>query len=252
MTATAKSPPKKNTRKKASTTSKSSPQANSVKHFGNDPFTQDEAVRLIGSTESLEERTLLVLGFTTGMKITEIASLEPINFDFPRGIVRIWDRRKHHYRNVYLTDDTIGEIRLLIDTRSDNAGPRLFPHAVRTIESRFQKLTLSVFGKSRSWESVRRTYISTCAKVDLPVNIVVENTGETPANILKYYLTQPFTNARLKVNEIQLYPENQKILLKSDDLKRILERPYVEKLNRIISERDAVKKELDDMKMQTG
>lgn len=251
-TTTEKTQQKKTTRKKAAPTVKRKPRTSPSKDMGKDPFTQEEAVKLIDSTENLEERTLLVLGFTTGLKITEIASLEPINFDFPKGLVRIWDRRKHHYRNVYLTDDTIGEIRLLIDTRSDTAGPRLFPHTAKAVESRFQKLTLSVFGKSRSWESVRRTYISTCAAVDLPINIVAENTGETASSILKYYLAQPLTNARLKVNGVQLYPGNQTVPLKSDELKRILEKPYVEKLEKIFSERSAAKKEMDDLKMRTS
>lgn len=252
MNAPEKSASKRNNRKKTSTAVNSTPRTKTKNELGKDPFTQEEAVRLIDSTENLEERTLLVLGFTTGLKITEVASIEPINFDFTRGIVRIWDRRKHHYRTVHLTDDTIGEIRLLIDTRPDSAGPRLFPHAAKTIESRFQKLTLTVFGKSRTWESVRRTYISTCAKVDLPISIVVENTGETASSIVKYYLSQPMTNARLKVNGVELYPGNQKAPVKSDDLKRTLERPYVEKLEKMLSESRAAKRELDDLKMQTG
>lgn len=217
--------------RRGSSTKKTAPESSKI------PYSQSEAIKLLENTESVEERVLMFLGLTTGLRASEIISIEPINFDFSKGLLRIWDRRKHRYRTVYLADELISELRLLIDTKPDNSGPRLFPYTAKTIEARFQKRSLAVFGHSRSWEAVRRTYISVCARLDVPIGIVVENTGDPATTIVKYYLAQTVENPRPKVNSIQLYPGNIKTPLKSDELKRILEGPYVEKINSIMMER---------------
>lgn len=209
--------------------------------LGKEPLSGEEATKILNTLESTEERTLLLLGFNTGLRATEIASIEPINFEFNSGILRIWDKRKHLYRSVYLSDEVISEIRAFIDTKKESSGPRLFPYTARSIDAKFQKLTLRILGKSRSWESVRRTYIYTSAKLDIPIGIVVENTGEAASSIVKHYMEVPLVNARRMVNEAQLYPDSPRLMLKSDELKKILEKPYVEKIERIVSERNRLR-----------
>lgn len=246
--ATTKNKSKGTAARKGRPTTKSAPRKSKMElEIGREPLTQEEVIKLINSTDSLEERTILILGFTTGLKLLEILKLEPINFEFNNGIVKIWDKKRRLYRSVYLTDDTINEVRLFIDTRKDSAGPRLFPHTAKTIEGRFQRLTLKTLGKSRSWEAARRTYITVSARLDIPIRIVVENTGETATSVAKYYLNIPVNNARRKVNETPLYPESPKLMLKSDELKRILEGPYVEKMDRIFADSNKLRATLTDL-----
>ncbi len=248
LTATTNDQSKRRTTRKGSATVKSTPRRSKMElEIGREPLTQDEVIKLINSTENLEERTMLILGFTTGLKLSELLKLEPINFEFNNGIAKIWDKRRRLYRSVYLTDDTINELRLFIDTRKDSAGPRLFPHTAKTIEGRFQRLTLKALGKSRSWEAARRTYITVSAKLDIPIGIVVENTGESASSVAKHYLNIPVNNARRKVNETPLYPESPKLMLKSDELKRILEGPYVEKMDKIFADGNKVKASIADL-----
>lgn len=237
----------RSTKKKTTRTTNSQRKSKAERELGREPLLQEEVIKLVNSTETLEDRTLLVLGFTTGMKLSEIISLEPINFEFNNGVARIWDKKRRLYRSVYLTDETVNEIRVLIDTKKDSAGPRLFPYSAKTIEGKFQRHTLKILGKSRSWESVRRTYISISAKLDMPIKIVVENTGELPSAVVKYYMDIPVSNARRKVNETPLFPDSPQLMLKSDELKRILERPYVEKLDRIMADRSKLKATITDL-----
>ena len=208
-----------------------------VHEIGSDVLSQDDVARLVNSIENVEDRTLMILGFTTGMRASEIVSLEPINFEFGTGTVKIWDKRRRHYRTVFLTDTVIDEVRNLLDSMKESSGPRLFPYAAKVIEAKIQKYTLKITGKSRSWESVRRTYISTSARLDVPIKIVVDNTGELPSTIVKYYMATPVINARRKLNEAVLYPDSPRLMLKIDELKKILERPYVEIINKISSEK---------------
>ena len=215
--------------------------------LGTEPFTREQAIRLLNTADSMEERVLLLLGFNTGMSLAEIASLEPINFEFTNGLIKVWDRKKKHYRQVSVSDETTGEIRNLIDTHKDTAGPKLFLYSARTIEGKFQRHTLKVLGESRSWESVRWTYISISARLGIPIRIVVDNTGESPSAIVKYYIDCQLTNPRRIVNEIPLYPDSPKVKLKSDELKLILERPFVEKIDMIMSEKARLKYTVSDL-----
>ena len=237
---------KKGTSRPSSTKSSASPP-----ELGKNPFSQEEVLRLINSTESLEDRTLLLLGFNTGMKASEIISLEPINFEFANGIVKIWDRKGKYYRAVCITDELINEIRLFIDTRKESVGPKLFPFTSKTVEGRFQKHTLKTLGESRTWESLRRTYISMAAKLDYPIWMVINSTGESPSTIVKYYMEYPIANARRKVNELPLYPDSPKITIKTDELKSILERPYVEKMNQIISDRAKLRQAISEFRVES-
>ena len=212
--------------------------------FGNDPLSQEEVVKLLNSADNLEDRALLLLGFNTGLKVPEILSIEPINFEFSSGMVRIWDRKLRLYRSVFIPDETINELRMLIDSRKDSTGPRLFPSTAKSLEGRFQRYTLKVLGLSRSWESVRQTYITASAKMDIPIWIVVNNTGESPATIVRYYMERPRLNARRMVNEMPLYPGSPKLTFKSDELKRSLERPFVEIIEQIDFERGKIRRSL--------
>ena len=218
----------------------------SGQELGKSPYSQEEAIKLLNSTENLEDRTLLLLGFNTGLKATEIISLESINFEFNNGIVKVWDRKKRIYRLVNVPDEIISEIRMFIDTRKDSAGPKLFPFTAKTIEGRFQRHSLRVLGESRSWEAVRRTYISTSARLGIPIRIVMDNTGEPASSMVDYYIESPITNPRRLVNEMPLYPDSPKLTLKSDELKLILERPFVEKINGIMAERGRIKYAMRD------
>jgi hypothetical protein len=39
----------------------------------------------------------------------------------------------------------------------------------------------------KSWHCVRRTYIAQGFERNIPISIVIENTGDKPATILQYY-----------------------------------------------------------------
>ena len=99
--ATTKNQSKGKSARKGRNTTKSTPRRSKTElEIGKEPLTQEEVIKLINSTDSLEERTILILGFTTGLKLSEILKLEPINFEFNNGIVTIWDKKRRLYRSV--------------------------------------------------------------------------------------------------------------------------------------------------------
>jgi integrase len=174
----------------------------------NDPLTKEEAELLIRSIDVLQDRTLIFLGLNTGMRVSEIAGVEEISIDFQEGRIKIWDEKKDVYRNVYVNQDVLSSLRLYLNAR-EKKGPRLFPFTTKTIQNRIQKWTSSVLGKKKSWHALRHTYVSLSREMDIPMEIVVQNTGDTPATIMAVYSRASPNFIRKTINEKKIYEVKQ-------------------------------------------
>ena len=67
----------------------------------NDPLTSEEAHVILRTIDNIPDYTLVLTGLYTGMRISEIASLEEISVNEPEGRIHIWDEKKDRYRDVY-------------------------------------------------------------------------------------------------------------------------------------------------------
>ncbi len=155
--------------------------------FSNDPLTREEVELLLGKVDNIMDHTLMVLGFYTGMRISEIISIEDISLNEPEGRIHIWDEKKNVYRDVYVPTLVFSVLKRYLNSLKERKGPRIFPFSKKTAERKIEAWTRSVLGKTKSWHSVRHTYISLSRELELPMEVVIANTGDTPATILKYY-----------------------------------------------------------------
>ncbi|MCL5782533.1 MAG: site-specific integrase [Candidatus Thermoplasmatota archaeon] len=175
------------------------------KRTSNDPLTREESETLIRSIDNLQDRTLIFLGLNSGMRVSEIASIEEISIDFQEERVRIWDEKKDLYREVYVNRDVLSSMKLFINSIRGRKDPRIFPVSEKTIERIIQKWTLKALGRKKSWHMVRHTYISLSREMNIPMEIVIQNTGDTPGTILQYYSKPSPEFIRKTVNERRLY-----------------------------------------------
>lgn len=155
--------------------------------FSNDPLTREEIEKLLNSIDNIQDHTLLFLGFYTGMRISEIISIEDISLNEGEGRIHIWDEKKNIYRDVYVPKIVFSVIKRYINSIQGRKDPRIFPFSKKTAERKIEYWTSRILGKTKSWHSVRHTYISLSRELQLPMEIVIANTGDTPATILKYY-----------------------------------------------------------------
>ena len=65
--------------------------------------------------------------------------------------------------------------------------PKLFPFSEKTIERKIQYWTEKLLGKRKAWHCVRHTYISLSREQEIPMEIVIANTGDSPVTILSVY-----------------------------------------------------------------
>ena len=152
----------------------------------NEALTEEQISSLIERADDLFDRTVLILGFSSGLRISEISGIETGRIDFDHARIKIWDEKKDKDRNVFVGDRATNAIRLYIAERRVS-GLKLFEFSAKTFERHFQALTESVIGQRRSWHTVRHSYVTLCAKRGIDIKLACENTGDTPATILKVY-----------------------------------------------------------------
>ena len=171
----------------------------------NDPLTLKESNVLLKSIDNVPDHALILTGLYTGMRISEIASLEEISINEPEGRIHIWDEKKDRYREVYVPGEVISVLKRHINAMTRGKDPRLFPYSHKTIERKIQIWTEKALGKKKSWHAIRHTYISLSRELGIPMEIVMQNTGDAAATILKYYSKPSPEFIRRTVSERKIF-----------------------------------------------
>ena len=171
----------------------------------NDPLTVQEANVLLRSIDNIPDHTLVLVGLYTGMRISEISSLEEISINEGESRIHIWDEKKDRYRDVYVPQEVTSVLRRHINALTRGKDPRIFPYSHKTIERKIQMWTEKALGKRKSWHAIRHTYISLSRELGIPMEIVIQNTGDTAGTILKYYSRPSPEFIRQTVEEKRIY-----------------------------------------------
>ena len=168
----------------------------------NESFTEEQTKLLINSCTNLFDKTILVLGFNSGMRVSEISNIDLGMVDFENERIKIFDKKKKRYRIVYPGKIAMASVSLYVKEKGIK-GPRLFDVAEKTFERHFQKMTSSVLNDKRSWHTVRHTYVTMCKRRDIDYMIVMENTGDSLHTILKVYNNPNADDMRANTLELE-------------------------------------------------
>lgn len=187
---------------------KSKPGGAPRKRTSNDPLAEEEVTRLLRSVTDPADYILFYIGFTTGMRVSEVRALDIGLIDFQERRIKIFDQKKDIYRWIYPPEAPLVALQRFI-----NAGvkspPLVFPWGEKTIETRIQKWTKNILGKKKSWHCVRHTYITLSRKKKIPMETVVQNTGDSPATIWRYYVNFSADDMREIVNSVPLFTTDE-------------------------------------------
>lgn len=154
--------------------------------YNNDPLTKQEVEQLLGKVDNLRDYTLLLLGFYSGVRVGELC-FDYNSIIWEEGYVSIWDEKKDRYRKVYIPESVLNSLRRYWNERTEKKGPKFFDMSTKSVERIIQRWTRQVLNKPKSWHCVRHTYITLSFESNIPISIVIENTGDRPATILQYY-----------------------------------------------------------------
>jgi integrase len=141
-----------------------------------------------------------------GLRVSEVVSIRTSEIDWERGLINIWDEKKDRWRLVMPTLETMSAIRKYL-----NALPKpsqyLFPISAKTVERIIQKHSRHALGFIISWHALRTTYVSRSVELEQSPAVVMANTGDSPATILKYYTKLPEVVMRRFVESKPVIPQ---------------------------------------------
>lgn len=156
----------------------------------NRALTEAQIRLLLASIDNIADDALIRLGLSVGLRVSEVVTIRTSEIDFDRGLIKIWDEKKDRWRDVMPTMETMGALRKYLNSLPKTP-QYLFPYSAKTVERRIQAYARRALGFVISWHSVRTTYVSRCVELEQSPAVVMINTGDSPATILKYYTKLP-------------------------------------------------------------
>ena len=144
----------------------------------------------MSSLDDIRDDALIRLGLSVGLRVSEVVSIRTSEIDFDQGIIKIWDKKKDKWRLVMPTLEAMGAIKKYLNTLRREP-QYLFPFSAKTVERVIQRYSKKALGFVISWHSLRTTYVSRSVELEQSPAVVMANTGDSPATILKYYTKLP-------------------------------------------------------------
>lgn len=146
----------------------------------------DHMRALLARAETVGDEALIRLGLTTGLRVSEVLSIRPMDIDWQRGVIVIWDEKKDCRREIMPPLETIASLRRYLNSLSREPR-RLWDVSHDTIERTIQRLSRAHIGRAISWHSLRATYVTRSADEGMPPSVVMRNTGDSYSTLLRYY-----------------------------------------------------------------
>ena len=123
-------------------------------------------------------------------RVSEVITIRTSEIDFECGLIKIWDEKKDKWRLVMPTTETMSAIKKYLNSLPKHP-QYLFSMTAKTIERLIQGYSKKALGFIISWHSLRTTYVSRSVELEQSPAVVMANTGDSPATILKYYAKLP-------------------------------------------------------------
>ena len=166
-------------------------------------LTKDEIRRLLVPINKNRDKLLIQLGLVTGCRVSEVVSIRLKNIHPDR--IKVWDEKKDCHREVVID----GETRTMLEGYLNSAWKakphrhhQLFYFSAKTA-NRILKRWCEVAGIPKDkahWHALRHTYIVQSLESGVPLNHIVEQTGDSPNTIISIY-GRPGIDARKEMTD---------------------------------------------------
>ncbi len=178
------------------------------KRHPNRPLTEAQIRTLLAALDDIRDDALLRLGLSVGLRVSEVVTIRTSEIDFERGLIKIWDEKKDKWRLIMPTLEALSAIRKYLNSLPKQP-QYLFPMTAKTVERIIQKYSKQALGFVISWHSLRTTYVSRSVELEQSPAVVMANTGDSPATILKYYAKLPEVVMRRFVENKPVIPSER-------------------------------------------
>jgi integrase len=178
------------------------------KRHPNRPLTEAQIRLLLNAIGDIRDDALIRLGLSVGLRVSEVVGIRTSEVDFERGLIKIWDEKKDMWRFIMPTNEALSSIRKYLNSL-DKQPKTLFPMSAKTVERLIQGYSKRALGFIISWHSLRTTYVSRSVELEQSPAVVMANTGDSAATILKYYAKLPEVVMRRFVENKPVIPSER-------------------------------------------
>ena len=163
---------------------------------------------LLADIDNIRDDALIRLGLSVGLRVSEVVGIRVSEIDFDRGLINIWDEKKDKWRLVMPAQETMGAVKKYLNAQTKKS-KLLFPISAKTVERIIQKYSQRALGFVISWHSLRTTYVTRSVELEQSPAVVMVNTGDSPATILKHYTKLPEVVMRRFVENKPVIPKER-------------------------------------------
>ena len=178
------------------------------KRHPNRALTEPQIRLLLAAIDNIRADAMIRLVLSVGLRVSEVVAIRTSEIDFDRGLINIWDEKKDLWRLVMPTLETMSAIKKYLNSLPKTP-QYLFPISTKTVERVIQKYSKLALGFVISWHSLRTTYVTRSVELEQSPAVVMANTGDSPATILKYYAKLPEVVMRRFVESKPVIPKER-------------------------------------------
>jgi len=170
-------------------------------------LSKNEIKMLMESIDNLEDKTLIILGITCGIRRGDIVSIEITNIDWANETLKFWEQKKRRYLTIPLEKSTITYLRMYVKTLPDNQR-FLFLFSDKTANRKLKYYVKKAgIKKHISFHSLRATFVKRSKEEGRDVKMVCQITGDSERTILKYYSEWTDDELKERVDKMPIYNE---------------------------------------------
>ena len=178
------------------------------KRHPNRALTEAQIRNLLAAIDNIRDDALIRLGLSVGLRVSEVVTILTSEIDFERGLIKIWDEKKDKWRLIMPTTEAMSALKKYLNSLPKQP-QSIFPMTTKTVERLIQKYSKQAMGFVISWHSLRTTYVSRSVELEQSPAVVMANTGDSPATILKYYAKLPEIVMRRFVDSKPVIPSER-------------------------------------------
>lgn len=177
-------------------------------------LSREEIRKLLNVIDDLEDRALVLFALETGLRRSEIVTIQTSNIDFERQVVQVYDEKKDQWRTVIFPRYIAAQLNMYLKARSHKS-PLLFPFSSRTANRKLKRwcnraqIRLDSSNlTSVTFHWLRHTFIRRSKMAGRDIKIVQQNTGDTIETILKYYRDLSIEDRVIEMENKPLIPDS--------------------------------------------
>lgn len=157
-------------------------------------LSKEEISKIIEVTKNLKHKTIIMLAYSAGLRISEVINLKPADIDSQRMQILVHQGKGHKDRNVVLSEVILEQLRMywkkyrpevyLFEGYTDG-----LPYAARSIQCVFKKsLKLTGITKPASFHTLRHSYATHLVEDGVSVIIIQRLLGHKNLKSTSVYL----------------------------------------------------------------